>query len=154
MLCSYLWIISISAVSCTMFSPVWLCDPMDCSPSGSSVHGISQARVLEWVAISSSRGSSRHKYRTSDPRISCIGRLQILYHRTPWGEFRLTQWTIGWQLLKMSDENRKASIFFYFSMCLEFSIIFNCFWKTQKLTIILLPCIPPTTNWTLPEANE
>ena len=36
-----------------------LCDPMDCSPPGSSVHGIFQARVLEWVAISSSRGSSR-----------------------------------------------------------------------------------------------
>ena len=31
-----------------------LCDPVDCSPPGSSVHGISQARTLEWVAISSS----------------------------------------------------------------------------------------------------
>ena len=29
-----------------------LCDPMDCSPPGSSVHGVSQARILEWVAIS------------------------------------------------------------------------------------------------------
>ena len=36
-----------------------LCDPMDCSPPGSSVHGILQARLLEWVAISSSRGSSQ-----------------------------------------------------------------------------------------------
>ena len=35
-----------------------LCDPMDCSPPGSAVHGILQARILEWVAISSSRGSS------------------------------------------------------------------------------------------------
>ena len=35
-----------------------LCDPMDCSPPGFSVHGIFQARVLEWVAISFSRGSS------------------------------------------------------------------------------------------------
>ena len=35
-----------------------LCDPMDCSPPGSSVHGISQARILEWVAISFSSGSS------------------------------------------------------------------------------------------------
>ena len=34
-----------------------LCDPMDCNPPGSSVHGISQAKILEWVAISSSRGS-------------------------------------------------------------------------------------------------
>ena len=37
---------------------VSLCNPMDCSPPGSSVHGISQARILEWVAVSSSRGSS------------------------------------------------------------------------------------------------
>ena len=35
-----------------------LFDPMDCSPPGSSVHGILQARIVEWVAISSSRGSS------------------------------------------------------------------------------------------------
>ena len=35
-----------------------LCDPMDCSPPGSSVHGILQARILEWVAIPFSRGSS------------------------------------------------------------------------------------------------
>ena len=41
-----------------------LCDPMDCSPPGSSVHGISQARTLEWVVISFSRGSSQLRYRT------------------------------------------------------------------------------------------
>ena len=35
-----------------------LCNPMDCSPLGSSVHGILQARILEWVAIPFSRGSS------------------------------------------------------------------------------------------------
>ena len=34
-----------------------LCDPMDCSPPGSSVHGILQARILEWVAISLSKRS-------------------------------------------------------------------------------------------------
>ena len=36
-----------------------LCDPMDCNPAGSSVHEILQARILEWVAISFSRGSSQ-----------------------------------------------------------------------------------------------
>ena len=40
-------------------------DPMDCSPPGSSVHGILQARVLEWVGISFSRGSSR-------PTLPCV----------------------------------------------------------------------------------
>ena len=46
-----------------------LCDPMDCSPPGSSVCGILQARILEWVAISSSKGSSLPRDRT---QISCI----------------------------------------------------------------------------------
>ena len=41
-----------------------LCDPMDCSIPGSSVHGIFQARVLEWVAISFSRGSSQPRDQT------------------------------------------------------------------------------------------
>ena len=41
-----------------------LCDPMDCSLPGSSVHGIFQARVLEWVAISFSRGSSQPRDQT------------------------------------------------------------------------------------------
>ena len=39
-----------------------LCDPMDCSLLGSSVHGIFQAIVLEWIAISFSRGSSQPRY--------------------------------------------------------------------------------------------
>ena len=56
-----------------------LCDPMDCRLPGSSVHGILQARTLEWVAISSSRGSSRPRNRTRVSHISCIGRW-ILYH--------------------------------------------------------------------------
>ena len=41
-----------------------LCDPMDCSPPGSSVCGILQARILEWVAISFSRGSPQPRDRT------------------------------------------------------------------------------------------
>ena len=54
-----------------------LCDPMDCSPQGSSVHGIFQVRMLEWVVISYSRGSSRPRDRT---RVSCIvGRFFIIW---------------------------------------------------------------------------
>ena len=46
-----------------------LCDPMDCSLPGSSIHGIFQARVLEWVAISFSRGSSQPRDQTQVSRI-------------------------------------------------------------------------------------
>ena len=49
-----------------------LCDPMDQSPSGSSVHGVLQARILEWVTVPSSRGSSRARARTRVSYISCI----------------------------------------------------------------------------------
>ena len=56
-----------------------LCDPMDCSPPGSSVHGILQARILEWVAIPSSRGSSQCRDWTHVSYVSCIGR-RISYH--------------------------------------------------------------------------
>ena len=48
-----------------------ICNPMDCSPPGSSVHGILQAGILEWVAISFSRGSSRPR---DSACISCTGR--------------------------------------------------------------------------------
>ena len=56
-----------------------LCDPMDCSPPGSSVHGVLQARVLEWVSMPSSRGSSLSRDQTHISYASCIGR-QVLYH--------------------------------------------------------------------------
>ena len=49
-----------------------LCDPMDCSPPGSSVHGIFQARILEWVAMLSSRRSPRPRDRTCVSDVSCI----------------------------------------------------------------------------------
>ena len=55
--------------------------PIDCSPPGSSVLGIFQARILEWVAISYFRAASQPRYQTRVSCISCIGR-QILYQRT------------------------------------------------------------------------
>ena len=56
-----------------------LCNPMDCSPPGASVHGILHARIPEWVAMPSSRGSSLPRDQTCDSYVSCIGR-QVLYH--------------------------------------------------------------------------
>ena len=66
---------------CLVVKPcLTLCHPMACSPPGSPVHGIFQARILEWVAISFSRASSQPRDWT---HISCIGR-QILYHWVTW----------------------------------------------------------------------
>ena len=64
-----------------------LCSIMDCSLPGSSVHGILQARTLEWVAISFSRGSSWPRDLTRISCVSCIGRW-ILFHCTTWEELR------------------------------------------------------------------
>ena len=56
--------------SCLVAKPyLTLCDPMDCSPPDSSVHGISQARILERVAIFFSRGSSWHGIEPASPAL-------------------------------------------------------------------------------------
>ena len=57
-----------------------LCDPMDCSPPGSSVHGILQARILEWVATPSSRTSSQARGQTHNSYVSCICK-RVLYRQ-------------------------------------------------------------------------
>ena len=56
-----------------------LCDPMDGSPPGSSIHVISQARILEQVVVPSSRGPSRPRDCTCESYVSCIGKW-VLYH--------------------------------------------------------------------------
>ena len=73
---------SLSVTSFLLWNPshIWIfCNPMNCSLPGSSIHGILKARILEWVAISSSRDSSKPRDQT---QVSCFGR-QILYHWAP-----------------------------------------------------------------------
>ena len=62
------------------FSRVCPCDPVDCSPPGSSVQGILQARMLEWVAMPSSRASSPPRDRTCVSSDYCIAG-GFFYHR-------------------------------------------------------------------------
>ena len=64
---------------CAQLCPT-LCDRIVCGLSVSSVHGIFQAGILEWVAISFSRGSFRPRDQTHISCVSCIGR-RILYHQ-------------------------------------------------------------------------
>ena len=91
--CVCVYMLSVSQSCLTLF------DPLDCSPPGSSVHGIFWARILEWVAISSSRVSSQPRNPTS---ISCIFYLhfgQILY-----------RWAIGEARQK---KQKPESLFFF-----------------------------------------
>ena len=61
---------------CEYFSHVWFCNPMDCNPSGSSVCEISQVTILEWLAISFSRGI----FPTQGSNLSLLHCRQIFYH--------------------------------------------------------------------------
>ena len=83
-------IVSASASEVAQSCPT-LCNPMDCNVPGSSIHGIFQARMLEWVAISFSRGSSRPREQSWVSRTTgrlftvwatrkAIGQYQILLH--------------------------------------------------------------------------
>ena len=65
-----------------------LCNPIYCSPPDSSVHGILQVRILEWVAMPFSRGSSWPRDRTHISCVCCICR-QVLYHKHHLGSLLL-----------------------------------------------------------------
>ena len=82
-----------------------LCDPMDCSLPGSSVHGILQATILEWVAMPSSRGSSQPRDGTHVSCNSFIGR-RILYHWATWK---------AWRVIIL---NNKKGVLYHFSLLL------------------------------------
>ena len=92
-----------------------LCNPMDCSLPGFSVRVIFQARILEWVAISSSQDRTH---------VSCISR-RILYHRTTWWICLLFQYvTSGFMLSFISSVKGEEQFFFCFLP--PFSLGFPC----------------------------
>ena len=105
-----------------------LYDPMDCRPPGSSVHGISQTRKPERVAISSSRGYSRPRDPTRISCVSCIGR-PILYHCTTWTSFffycKLVSLLNGEARLLFNCPNTINGPVGRFKN--SFSVIFTCF---------------------------
>ena len=92
-----------------------LCNPMDCSLPGFSARVIFQARILEWVAISSSQDRTH---------VSCISR-RILYHRTTWWICLLFQYvTSGFMLSFISSVKGEEQFFFCFLP--PFSLGFPC----------------------------
>ena len=100
-MCKVKWSDSHSA----LFDSLW---PVDCSPPGSSVCGIFQARILEWVAMPFPRGSSQSKDQTW---ISCIE-----------GGF-FTVWATR------EDNILTVIIWFYYSYCSKIKIDFKTDWK-------------------------
>ena len=96
------------------------CNPMDCSPPGSSVHGILQARILEWVAIPSSRGSSQPRNRTG---ISCICR-QILYQLSYQGRPQPPAVPQSNSGLSVSPRNASTGVFSFGSVLRLLCVLF------------------------------
>ena len=99
-----------------------LCNSMDCSPPGSSDHGILQARILEWVAISYSRESSWLRDQT---HVSCIDKW-ILYHCTTW------EYTASKMILMLN-----------FYLLIKFTFRYKCFytsfdpkWKWNAMSLM------------------
>ena len=91
------------------FSCVQLCNPMNCSPPGSSVLRIFQARMLEWAAIPFSRGSSQARDQTHISYVSCIDR-RALYHQCHLGS------PIKRLLLIKENQTFQVNVFQWFSV--------------------------------------
>ena len=117
-----------------------LCDPMDCSPVGSSVHGILQAKILEWVAISFSRESSQPRDWTQVSRIA--GRL-------------FTDWATRETPLICLMAFKKVLLQFYFwflSDLLSTEIIcsdHSCFYSQLWFIIMVVTPLIIFTRWPL-----
>ena len=108
---------------------------MDCSPSGSSVHEISQTRILKWVAISFSRGSSQPRNRSC---ISSISR-QILHHWAPGKPLQILSYH---QLLFNLTLFFLGSCRFFFSSPLTFILRIKNHYRIEKriLGVNMLSC--------------
>ena len=112
------------------------CDPMDCSPSGSSLHGIFKARILEWIAISFSRGSSQPRDQTCASCISCIGRW-ILYLCGTWD----TQ-----KGQRLSVHSQGLQIIFW-AMFLSYFADTETPIQEEGVNCMLTPNIDPQISW-------
>ena len=128
-----------------------LCDPMDCSLPGSSVHGIFQARVLEWVAISFSRGSAQPRVQTQvshttgrrftiwatreAPRFPCFDVWAIVNSATLNIELQ-----VSFQIRVLSGYMSKVGLLYHMAT------LFLVFWGTFVLCFIVAAPVYTSTN--------
>ena len=104
-----------------------LCDPMDCSPPGSSVRGISQARILEWVAIPFFRGSSQARDRTCISLHWQVDSLPLSHLGSPsWW------WQWSWKLLNSNKNQRLLRVHYVSVSALKYFTSIISFYPHNK----------------------
>ena len=126
------WYVLMGAHSCPT-----ICNPMNYSLPGSSVFEIFQARRLEWVAISSSRGSSRSRDRDASPVSPALSGsfFTIVPHGSPLGWYQATKILMLSQDLLSSPRMLGQNVYdFYssFSLCLEYKFPRTAFSVVMK----------------------
>ena len=112
-----------------LLSHVRLKEPLDCSLPGPSVHGVLQARILEWVASSSSRGTSSPRDWTG---VSCLGRW-ILYH---WA----TREALPWPKTFLSEKESFGS---HFLWCIR------CWWESSTRQWAAVNAVWYSVGWNI-----
>ena len=125
-----------------------LCDPMDCSPPGSSVHGIFQARILEWDSIAFSRGSSWPRDRI---RVSCIAGRFV----TIWATLvRRLRWTLTSGGSELSEVGCVAlsSCAPYLHLFPALLLLSHCPWGPVFLSGSMVEQLPYFSHTSLPGA--
>ena len=125
-----------------------LCDPTDRSPPGSSVHGILQARVLEWVAILFSRGSSRPKDWSRVCSVSCVHK--FFTTSAAWEALHSAQSQLSCflSLILVNAPSAKMPSQISHWLCMLFTCLEASTARSHQL--ILLPCLPPPPAHPLP----
>ena len=127
-----MWVKGLIASSSVLRSVGW---PYDWSPPGSSVHGVSQARILKWVAISFSRGSSPPRDWT---HVSCID-LRIPYHWATWEalSFLYHRFMVVKQWLGSFGGRLILTLIFKSTTCCSFPLLTAAFlWIDSCFTIV------------------
>ena len=132
-----------------------LCEPMDYSPPGPSVHGISQARILEWVAIPFSKGSFQPRNWTHIFCVSCITRRIAILSEIAWVELQSHRLCRSKEVLKLWGwwvEGILISLIRFFSedkkICFAHTQIYTVMRKVQKLSGDLSHTVTLTIPWT------
>ena len=132
--------VRLSSLHCCLCSVVQscptFCNRMDCSPPGSTIHWILQARILEWVVISSSRGSFQLRDRTSISWVSCttgwffstepLGKSHTTLHTSAFCQLPLPTWL--WPTNPVMD---------YYIFSRDLLILCSHFWKMYRYSTLL-----------------